>query len=58
VEPLAATRVSGSKDSRPQLATLMRDARVRSLDAVIVARFDRIARSTRHSILALDEFQA
>jgi DNA invertase Pin-like site-specific DNA recombinase len=48
--------VSGSKDSRPQLDRLMKDARARRLDAVIVARFDRFARSTRHLIMALEEF--
>src|SRR5262249_10470305 len=50
--------VSGSKDSRPQLDRLMKDARARKIDAVIVARFDRFARSTRHLILALEEFQS
>ena len=35
---------SGTKDSRPQLNTLMDDARKRKLDAVIVWRFDRFAR--------------
>jgi DNA invertase Pin-like site-specific DNA recombinase len=47
---------SGSKDTRPQLDRLMKDARARHLDAVIVARFDRFARSTRHLIMALEEF--
>ena len=50
--------ISGSKDSRPQLDKLMKDARARKLDVVIVARFDRFARSTRHLILALEEFQS
>src|SRR5262245_63833467 len=36
----------------------MKDARARKLDVVIVARFDRFARSTRHLILALEEFQS
>ena len=49
---------SGSKDSRPRLDQLMRDAKQRKFDAVVVARFDRFARSTRHLILALEEFQA
>ena len=48
--------ISGSKDSRPQLDKLMKDARARKVDAVIVARFDRFARSTRHLITALEEF--
>jgi DNA invertase Pin-like site-specific DNA recombinase len=50
--------VSGSKDSRPRLDELMKDARARRFDAVIVARFDRFARSTRHLVTALEEFQA
>jgi DNA invertase Pin-like site-specific DNA recombinase len=36
----------------------MKDARARKIDAVIVARFDRFARSTRHLIMALGEFNS
>ncbi len=50
--------ISGSKDSRPALNGLMADARKRRFDAVLVARFDRFARSTRHLVLALEEFDA
>ena len=50
--------ISGSKDSRPALNQLMEDARKRRFDAVLVARFDRFARSTRHLVMALDEFNA
>src|SRR5262249_35008091 len=50
--------VSGSKDRRPELDRLMRDARGRKFDAVLVARFDRFARSTKHLVTALDEFGA
>jgi len=49
---------SGAKDSRPQLNDLMADARKRKLDAVIVWRFDRFARSTKHLLLALEEFRS
>jgi len=35
---------------------LMRDARAREFDAVLVARFDRFARSTKHLVTALEEF--
>ena len=49
---------SGAKDSRPQLNELMPDARKRQLDAVIVWRFDRFARSTKHLLLALEEFRS
>lgn len=50
--------VSGSKDSRPELNRLMNDARKRKVDAVIVWRFDRFARSTKHLLNALDEFRS
>ncbi len=50
--------VSGTKDSRPQLNELMGDARKRKLDAVLVWRFDRLARSAKHLLLALEEFRA
>jgi len=50
--------ISGAKEKRPALDQLMDHARKRSFDAVLVARFDRFARSTRHLVLALDEFNA
>lgn len=50
--------ISGATERRPELDCLMKDARRRKLDAVLVARFDRFARSTRHLVLALDEFSA
>jgi DNA invertase Pin-like site-specific DNA recombinase len=49
---------SGAKDSRPQLNELMGAARKRQLDAVLVWRFDRFARSTKHLLLALEEFRS
>ena len=50
------TGISGSKDSRPALDKLMKDARARRFDVVIVARFDRFARSVSHLLRALEEF--
>ncbi len=50
--------ISGAKEKRPELDQLMDHARKRRFDAVLVARFDRFARSTRHLVLALDEFNA
>jgi DNA invertase Pin-like site-specific DNA recombinase len=50
--------ISGSKERRPALDRLMKDAKRRRFDAVLVARFDRFARSTRHLVLALEEFNA
>jgi DNA invertase Pin-like site-specific DNA recombinase len=48
---------SGAKDSRPELNILMGDARKRQFDAIVVWRFDRFARSTKHLLLALEEFR-
>jgi DNA invertase Pin-like site-specific DNA recombinase len=50
--------ISGSKERRPELGRMMKDARGRRFDAVLVARFDRFARSTRHLVIALEEFDA
>ena len=49
--------ISGTKDSRPALNKLMNDARKRRFDVMLVWRFDRFARSTRHLINALEEFK-
>ena len=49
--------ISGTKDSRPDLNELMNDAKKRRFDVVLVWRFDRFARSTKHLILALEEFK-
>ena len=50
--------ISGSQDRRPQLELMMKHARQRKFDAVLVARFDRFARSVRHLVMALDEFSS
>ena len=49
---------SGAKNSRPELDKLMADARKRKFDLVVVWRFDRFARSTKHLLLALEEFRS
>src|ERR1700739_1968776 len=49
---------SGAKDSRPELNKLMDYARKRLFDAIVVWRFDRFARSTKHLLLALEEFRS
>jgi DNA invertase Pin-like site-specific DNA recombinase len=56
VNEYADEGISGSKDSRPALDRLMKDAQAKKFDAVIVARFDRFARSTKHLVLALEQF--
>ena len=49
--------VSGTKETRPALSELMNDARKRRFDTVLVWRFDRFARSTKHLVTALYEFR-
>ena len=49
--------ISGTKDNRPALNKLMADAKKRRFSAVLCWRFDRFARSTKHLILALEEFR-
>src|SRR5262245_65338966 len=45
---------SGSKDHRPQLDKLMKDAHQRRFDAVLVFKLDRFGRSTSHLIRSLE----
>jgi DNA invertase Pin-like site-specific DNA recombinase len=49
--------ISGSKESRPGLNQMMKDARRRRFDAVLVYRYDRFARSLRQLINGLGEFE-
>ena len=48
--------VSGRREGRPQLNALMTAARNHEFDCVLVWKFDRFARSTRHLLAALEEF--
>ncbi len=50
--------ISGTKDTRPGLSQLMNDAKKRKFDTVLVWRFDRFARSTKHLVNALYEFRS
>jgi len=49
--------VSGTKETRPALNELMDDAKKRKFDVVLVWRFDRFARNTKHLVTALYEFR-
>ena len=51
-------RMTGSKESRPALNRLMADAKQRKFDVVVVWKLDRFARSLKHLINALAEFEA
>jgi DNA invertase Pin-like site-specific DNA recombinase len=48
--------VSGTKARRHGLDSLMADARKRKFSVVLVAAFDRVARSTKHFLQVMDEF--
>jgi DNA invertase Pin-like site-specific DNA recombinase len=50
--------VSGSKDSRPALNRLMKDAGQRKFDAVLVWKIDRWGRSLRHLVTSLADLDA
>lgn len=50
--------VSGSKDRRPALDELLKDAKRRKFDILVCWRLDRLGRNLRHLILLLDELQA
>src|SRR5690349_9736298 len=49
---------SGGKESRPELDRMMQLVRRRKCDVVLVYKFDRFARSLRHLLNALAEFDA
>ncbi len=51
-------QASGIKERRPGLDALMDDARRRRFDAVLVWKLDRFARSLKHLVNALAEFEA
>jgi len=50
--------ISGTKARRPGLDALMADARQRKFWVVLVAAFDRVARSTRHFLHVMDELDS
>jgi DNA invertase Pin-like site-specific DNA recombinase len=51
-------RMSGSASSRPELDRMLAACRKRQVDAVVVYRYDRFARSLRQLVNALCEFDA
>jgi len=50
--------ISGRKARRPGLDALMADARQKRFSVVLVAAFDRVARSTRHFLQVVDELDS
>ena len=47
--------VSGTKDKRPALDALIRDAKRRKFDVLVCWRLDRLGRSLKHLVTLLDE---
>ena len=50
--------ISGSTERRPALDELVRDARRRRFDVLVVWRLDRLGRNLRHLVMLLDELHA
>src|ERR1700675_4320862 len=50
--------ITGARERRPELDRLWADCRKRKVDAVLVYRYDRFARSLRQLVNALEEFRA
>ena len=50
--------ISGSREKRPALDRLLTDCRKRLVDAIVVYRYDRFARSLRSLVNALEEFRS
>ena len=56
VQEFLDVAVSGRKQGRPRLDMLMQAVRNHEFDCVLVWKFDRFARSTKHLLTALEEF--
>lgn len=50
--------VSGAKDRRPALDRLLKAARARQVDIIVVTKLDRLARSTHHLVTIAQELTA
>ena len=50
--------VSGKRARRPGLDALIADARRKKFSVVLVAAFDRVARSVKHFLQVMDEFDS
>jgi DNA invertase Pin-like site-specific DNA recombinase len=50
--------ISGTKARRPRLDALLADARRKKFSVVLVAAFDRVARSTKHFLQLIDELDS
>jgi DNA invertase Pin-like site-specific DNA recombinase len=58
VTEFSDTGFSGAKDSRPALDKMLRSARRREFDVILVWKLDRLSRSLRHLVNLLSEFES
>ena len=58
VAEFSDTGFSGAKDSRPALDKMLRSARRREFDVLLVWKLDRLSRSLRHLVNLLSEFES
>ena len=49
--------ISGAKTSRPALDKMLKDMREKKFEAIIVWKFDRLGRSTKHLLQVLEEMK-
>ena len=50
--------VSGSKESRPELNRMLKDAHARRFDAVVCWKLDRLGRSLKHLVVTIEDLSA
>jgi DNA invertase Pin-like site-specific DNA recombinase len=50
--------MSGSKESRPQLNRMLRDAHARRFDAIVCWKLDRLGRSLKHLVTTIEDLAA
>lgn len=50
--------VSGSKESRPELNRMLRDAHLRRFDAIVCWKLDRLGRSLKHLVTTIEDLSA
>lgn len=58
IEEFSDFGISGAKDRRPALDQMLKTARQRKFDCVLVWRLDRLGRNTRHLLTILEELES
>ena len=50
-------KISGAKESRPQLDLMLQDMRAKKFNGIVVLKYDRLGRSTIHLLQVLEEMK-